>query len=319
MAADIAFAIDSIPAAFAITRDSVLIWMANIFALLGLRALFVLVEGLIRRFRYLDETIAIVLAIVAVKLLVEDLYKVGPVMTLVVVFVAFAIGIVASIIADRATPTPRPSARSAPRRWRARAPAPDPPSRRTRVSWRSTSASTSSGGCALRLAAGVAGDHELAHLLAQRGVDGRRGQAGELVLDVDLGLAAGGVAGVARLEHLADLVVALAEVDGAARSGRAGWISRSSPIPPRPISSYVLPRKNSETSASTAEIATTAKMTMPNASSIVHHGPMWRRVRRRTMAPRRPLLFPRPVRARARDRRSCSWARLALVLWACLG
>ena len=87
VAADIAFAVDSIPAAFAITRDSVLIWMGNIFALLGLRALFVLVEGLIRRFRYLDETIAIVLGIVAIKLLVEDLYKVGPVLTLVIVFV----------------------------------------------------------------------------------------------------------------------------------------------------------------------------------------------------------------------------------------
>ena len=104
VAADIAFAVDSIPAAFAITRDSVLIWMANIFALLGLRALFVLVEGLIRRFRYLDETIAIVLALVAVKLLLEDLYKVGPVLTLVVVFVAFTIGIVASLIADRRDP-----------------------------------------------------------------------------------------------------------------------------------------------------------------------------------------------------------------------
>jgi tellurite resistance protein TerC len=54
VAADIAFAVDSIPAAFAITRDSVLIWMGNVFALLGMRALFVLVEGLIRRFRYLD-------------------------------------------------------------------------------------------------------------------------------------------------------------------------------------------------------------------------------------------------------------------------
>jgi TerC family integral membrane protein len=104
VAADIAFAIDSIPAAFAITRDSVLIWMANIFALLGLRALFVLVEGLIRRFRYLDETIAIVLGLVAVKLLLEDVYKVGPVLTLVIVFVAFAIGIVASLIADRNDP-----------------------------------------------------------------------------------------------------------------------------------------------------------------------------------------------------------------------
>ena len=59
--ADIAFAIDSIPAAFGITRDPFLIWMGNVFALLGLRALFVLVEGLIKRFRYLDETIAIVL------------------------------------------------------------------------------------------------------------------------------------------------------------------------------------------------------------------------------------------------------------------
>ena len=104
VAADIAFAVDSIPAAFAITRDSVLIWMANIFALLGLRALFVLVEGLIRRFRYLDETIAIVLGIVAVKLLIEDLYKAGPELTLVVVFVAFAIGIGASLWAYRRDP-----------------------------------------------------------------------------------------------------------------------------------------------------------------------------------------------------------------------
>ena len=101
VAADIAFAVDSIPAAFAITRDSVLIWMANIFALLGLRALFVLVEGLVRRFRYLDETIAIVLALVAVKLLLEDTYKVGHVASLAVVACAFAIGIVASLVADK--------------------------------------------------------------------------------------------------------------------------------------------------------------------------------------------------------------------------
>jgi len=101
VAADIAFAIDSIPAAFAITRDSVLIWMANIFALLGLRALFVLVEGLVRRFRYLDETIAIVLALVAVKLLLEDTYKVGHVASLAVVAAAFTIGIVASLIVDK--------------------------------------------------------------------------------------------------------------------------------------------------------------------------------------------------------------------------
>ena len=104
VAADIAFAVDSIPAAFAITRDSVLIWMGNIFALLGLRALFVLVEGLIHRFRYLDETIAVVLALVAVKLLLEDTYKVGHVASLAVVAVAFTVGIVASLVKDARDP-----------------------------------------------------------------------------------------------------------------------------------------------------------------------------------------------------------------------
>ncbi len=102
--ADIAFAIDSIPAAFAITTDAFAIWMANAFALLGLRALFVLVEGLVRRFRYIDETIAIVLAIVAVKLLIEDLVHIGPVVSLAIVVVAFAIGMIASVIADRRDP-----------------------------------------------------------------------------------------------------------------------------------------------------------------------------------------------------------------------
>jgi tellurite resistance protein TerC len=100
VAADIAFAVDSIPAAFAITRDSFIIWMANVFALLGMRALFVLVEGLIKRFRYLNQTVAIV----AIKLLAEDLYKVGPAASLAIVAVVFTVGIVASVIADRRDP-----------------------------------------------------------------------------------------------------------------------------------------------------------------------------------------------------------------------
>jgi tellurite resistance protein TerC len=102
--ADLAFAIDSIPAAFAITRDPLLIWMGNVFALLGMRALFVLVESLIARFRYLDETIAIVLGLVGVKLLVEDLVEIGPLVSLAVIFVAFTIGILLSIRADRRDP-----------------------------------------------------------------------------------------------------------------------------------------------------------------------------------------------------------------------
>ena len=104
VAADIAFAVDSIPAAFAITREPLIIWAGNVFALLGLRALFVLVEGLIRRFRYLDETIAFVLGIIGVKLLIEEWVHIGPVANLVLVGVAFAVGITASLIADRRDP-----------------------------------------------------------------------------------------------------------------------------------------------------------------------------------------------------------------------
>jgi tellurite resistance protein TerC len=102
--ADIAFAIDSIPAAFAITRDPLLIWMGNVFALLGMRALFVLVESLVARFRYLDETIAIVLALVGVKLLLEDLVKVGPLASFGIIAVAFAVGIALSLLADSRDP-----------------------------------------------------------------------------------------------------------------------------------------------------------------------------------------------------------------------
>ena len=101
VAADVAFAIDSIPAAFAITDDALVIWAANGFALLGLRALFVLVEELIRRFRYLNQTVAVVLGVVAVKLLIEDLWKVPALISLAIVLGLFAGGILLSIAADR--------------------------------------------------------------------------------------------------------------------------------------------------------------------------------------------------------------------------
>jgi tellurite resistance protein TerC len=102
--ADLAFAIDSIPAAFAITRDAFLIWMGNIFALLGLRSLFVLVDGLVRRLRYLDETVAVVLAFVAIKLLAEPFVHIGPLASLGVVAGLFAAGTILSLVADRGDP-----------------------------------------------------------------------------------------------------------------------------------------------------------------------------------------------------------------------
>lgn len=97
VAADIAFAIDSIPAAFAITDNALVIWTANGFALLGLRALFALVEALVKRFRYLNQTVAIVLAVVAVKLLIQDLWKVPAPISLAIVVALFAAGILLSL------------------------------------------------------------------------------------------------------------------------------------------------------------------------------------------------------------------------------
>ena len=67
--ADIAFAIDSVPAALAITRETLVIWVANGFALVGLLALLTLLDDLLRSFRYLDETIGVILAFVGIKLL----------------------------------------------------------------------------------------------------------------------------------------------------------------------------------------------------------------------------------------------------------
>ena len=100
VAADIAFALDSIPAAFAITEDPLVIWAANGFALLGLRALFSLIEGLIKRFRYLNQTVGVVLGVVAVKLLIQDFYKASAPVSLALVIGLFGVGILLSLLAD---------------------------------------------------------------------------------------------------------------------------------------------------------------------------------------------------------------------------
>jgi tellurite resistance protein TerC len=102
--ADIAFAIDSIPAAFAVTRDAVVIWTANAFALLGLASLLALIDLLVRRFRFVDETIALVLAFVGVKILLADVVHVGDLATLAIIAAFLTVGIGASLVADRLDP-----------------------------------------------------------------------------------------------------------------------------------------------------------------------------------------------------------------------
>ena len=71
--ADVIFAIDSIPAVLAITTDTFLIFAANAFALLGLRALYFLLDGMAQRFEYLHYGLGALLVFVGVKMLVEDI------------------------------------------------------------------------------------------------------------------------------------------------------------------------------------------------------------------------------------------------------
>ena len=108
VAADIAFAVDSIPAAFAVTRDPGVIWTANAFALMGLGALLALVEILVRRFRYLGRTVALILAFVGVKILAADLVHISDLASLAVIAGLIAVGTAASLAADRLDP-PQPA------------------------------------------------------------------------------------------------------------------------------------------------------------------------------------------------------------------
>jgi tellurite resistance protein TerC len=102
--ADIAFAIDSIPAAFAVTRDPVVIWTANAFALLGLASLLTLVDILVRRFRYLGKTIALILGFVGIKILAAEFVHISDVESLAVIAMLVVGGVLASLAADRFDP-----------------------------------------------------------------------------------------------------------------------------------------------------------------------------------------------------------------------
>ena len=89
-ATDLIFAVDSIPAIFAVTRDPFIVYTSNIFAILGLRAMYFLLAGVMDRFRYLKPGLAMVLVFVGAKMLVAELYKIP---------IGVSLGVVASILA----------------------------------------------------------------------------------------------------------------------------------------------------------------------------------------------------------------------------
>ncbi|QNT70948.1 TerC family protein [Defluviicoccus vanus] len=96
---DLIFAVDSVPAIFAITTDPYLIYTSNIFAILGLRALYFALAAMIHRFGYLKYALALVLIFIGAKIFYSELYgKLDPTISLGVTFALLAGGIIASLL-----------------------------------------------------------------------------------------------------------------------------------------------------------------------------------------------------------------------------
>lgn len=104
--ADVVFAVDSIPAAFGITRDVFPIVAANGFSVLGLHAAYVLLEGGMARFRHLDTGLGVVLVLIGVELLTEDVVHLPAWLTLTVVVAVLGVSIALSLRGEK-EPTPQ--------------------------------------------------------------------------------------------------------------------------------------------------------------------------------------------------------------------
>lgn len=95
---DLLFAIDSVPAIFAITDDPFIVYTSNVFAILGLRSMFFLLAAIIDRFVYLKYALAAVLVYIGIKMLIMDFYKIGTTTSLAVLAVLIGGGVAASLL-----------------------------------------------------------------------------------------------------------------------------------------------------------------------------------------------------------------------------
>ena len=96
-AADLVFAIDSIPAIFAVTQEPFLVYTANVFAILGLRSMYFLLAGVVHRFVYLKYGLAAVLVFVGAKMMLVDVYAIPVIVSLAVVAALIGGSIVLSL------------------------------------------------------------------------------------------------------------------------------------------------------------------------------------------------------------------------------
>ncbi len=98
---DLIFAVDSVPAVLAISDDTFIIWSSNVFAILGLRALFFLVDGILPYFRYLNFGLSVILVFIGLKMISSEAYHMPTSISLGSVGLILTVTILASYIAKR--------------------------------------------------------------------------------------------------------------------------------------------------------------------------------------------------------------------------
>jgi tellurite resistance protein TerC len=98
---DVVFAIDSIPAIFAVTRDPFIVYTSNAFAILGLRALYFALAGIVGYFTYLRQGLVVILAFVGVKMILSEVYEIPTPVSLAVIAAILAISIGLSMVVKR--------------------------------------------------------------------------------------------------------------------------------------------------------------------------------------------------------------------------
>ena len=103
---DVVFAVDSVPAILAVSREPFIVFASNAFAILGLRALYFLLAGMAGRFRYLNIGLGVILAFVGVKMIIAEWYHMPTWLSLGVIAAALTVAIVLSLRADRREPAP---------------------------------------------------------------------------------------------------------------------------------------------------------------------------------------------------------------------
>ncbi len=95
---DLVFAVDSIPAIFAVTDDPFIVYTSNIFAILGLRSLYFALAGVMDKFHYLKQGLAVILAFVGVKMLLSQVYHIPSFVSLAVILSILAVSVVVSLL-----------------------------------------------------------------------------------------------------------------------------------------------------------------------------------------------------------------------------